>query len=87
MRKLPHVKSLLSLLRGKRRADSQAVEADGMPNIAEHVTDAGYYQEVSFRYSSAQVVCIMLLAVFLAVSLMTNASLLSADNFIYSSKR
>ncbi len=83
MRKLPHVKSLLSLLRGKRRADPQAVEADGMPNIAEHVTDAGYYQEVSFRYSSAQVVCIMLLAVFLAVSLMTNASLLSADNFIY----
>ncbi len=83
MRKLPHVKSLLSLLRGKRRADPQAAEAGSIPNIAEHVTDAGYYQEVSFRYTSAQVVCIMLLAVFLAVSLMTNASLLSADNFIY----
>ena len=83
MRKLPHVKSLLSLLRGKRRVDPEAVAVDGLPNIAEHVTDAGYYQEVSFRYSSAQVICIMLLAVFLAVSLMTNASLLSADNLIY----
>ena len=51
MRKMPHVKSLLSLLRGKRRVDPETVAVDGLPNIAEHVPDAGYYQEVSFRYS------------------------------------
>ncbi len=83
MRTLPHFKSLLQLLRGSRRADPEPVPQDDLPKIAEHVTDAGYYQEVSFRYNSAQVICIMLLSVFLAVSLMTNASLLSADNLIY----
>lgn len=54
--------------------------------IKQSVTDAGYYEEVSVRYSTAQTVFILLLAVFLVVSLVTNGALLSADNLIYFAK-
>lgn len=50
------------------------------------LTDAGYYEEVSVRYASAQLICMMLLAVFVAVSLLTNSSILSSDNLVYFAK-
>ena len=75
--------SLLRSLRGGRRDDPDDTLRADMPDITESVTDAGYYGEVSFRYHSAQVIAMMLLAVFVAVSLLTNADLLSADKLIY----
>lgn len=42
-----------------------------------------YYREVSARYVSAQVILLMLLAVFIAVSFLTNTDLLSTDNLVY----
>ena len=56
------------------------------PPIREVLTDEGYYREISLRYGTAQVICIMLLAVFVAVSLVTNTELLSANNLIYFAK-
>lgn len=55
-------------------------------DLSEHITDVGYHQEISFRYHSAQMIAIMLLAVYIAVSVLTNAELLSADNLIYFTK-
>ena len=54
--------------------------------VREIVTDEGYYREISLRYGTAQVIGIMLLAVFVAVSLVTNTELLSANNLIYFAK-
>ena len=54
--------------------------------VREQVTDAGYFETVSVRYASAQLIAIMLLAVFLGVSLLTDSDLLSADNLIYFAK-
>jgi hypothetical protein len=85
MKKLPGIRALWQALRGHRHANPTGSEyVDGeMPLIDEGITDTGYYNEISFRYHSVQIICIMLLAVFLAVTLMTNAHVLSADNFIY----
>ena len=54
--------------------------------VREIVTDEGYYREISLRYGTAQVIGIMLLAVFVAVSLVTHTELLSANNLIYFAK-
>lgn len=54
--------------------------------IKQSVTDAGYYEEVAARYSSAQMIAMMLLALFLAVSLLTDSSLLSVDRLAYFAK-
>ena len=88
MSKLPNIKTLLQALRGNRRANSSERDdlSGEMPPIDERITDTGYYSEISFRYHSAQIVCIMLLAVFLFVSLMTDARALSADNLVYFAK-
>lgn len=59
--------------------------AEGEP-VREQVTDAGYFEEVSIRYATVQLVCIMLLAVFAAVSLLTNSALLSSENLLYFAK-
>jgi hypothetical protein len=85
MKKLPGIRALWQALRGHRHANPTGSEyVDGeMPLIDEGITDTGYYNEISFRYHSVQIICIMLLAVFLAVTLMTSAHVLSADNFIY----
>ena len=50
------------------------------------LTDAGYYEEISLRYASAQLIGMMLLAVFVAVSLLTNSSILSSDNLVFFAK-
>lgn len=50
------------------------------------LTDADYYEEVSVRYASAQLIGMMLLAVFVAVSLLTNSSLFSSDNLVFFAK-
>jgi len=88
MSKLPNIRTLLQALRDSRRAKPSAHTGaeDQLPLIDEQVTDTGYYSEISFRYHSVQIICIMLLAVFLAVTLMTNARALSADNLIYFAK-
>ena len=71
----------LSRLLGKRNTrDKETQEIRGA------LTDAGYYEEVSLRYASAQLIGMMLLAVFVAVSLLTNASLLSSDNLVFFAK-
>lgn len=54
--------------------------------VRERVTDAGYFEEVSIRYATAQMFCIILLAVFAAVSLLTNSSLLSSENLLFFAK-
>lgn len=54
--------------------------------VRERVTDAGYFEEVSIRYATAQMLCIILLAVFAAVSLLTNSSLLSSENLLFFAK-
>lgn len=54
--------------------------------VRESVTDVGYFEEISLRYATAQLVCIMLLAVFAAVSLLTNSVLLSSENLLYFAK-
>lgn len=88
MSKLPNIRSLWKALRTIRpAAPSERDDSIGeMPLIDESVTDTGYYNEISFRYHSVQIVCIMLLAVFFAVTLMTDARALSADNLIYFAK-
>ncbi len=47
------------------------------------VPQGEYYREVSARYVSAQVVLLMLLAVFIAVSFLSNTDLLSTDSLVY----
>ena len=71
MSKLPNIKTLLQALRGNRHANSSERDdlSGEMPPIDERITDTGYYSEISFRYHSAQIVCIMLLAVFLFVDI------------------
>ena len=59
--------------------------ADG-DGVRERVTDAGYFSEISLHYATAQLLCIILLAVFAAVSLLTNSSLLSSENLLYFAK-
>ena len=72
----------LSHLLGRR-----ASAKDGeMPSIRGALTDADYYEEVSVRYASAQLIGMMLLAVFVAVSLLTNSSLLSSDSLVFFAK-
>ena len=85
MKKLPSVRSLLQALQNRRHAShlENTLYEGEIPVIDERITDTGYYQEISFRYHSAQIICMMLLAVFLAVTLMTDAGALSADNLIY----
>ena len=58
---------------------------EGEP-VRERVTDAGYFEEVSMRYATAQLLCIILLAVFAAVSLLTDSSLLSSENLLFFAK-
>ena len=88
MSKLPHIRTLWKALRTTRHDEPRErdLSADELPPIDESVTDTGYYNEISFRYHSIQIVCIMLLAVFFAVTLMTDARALSADNLIYFAK-
>ena len=85
MKKLPSFRLLWQALQNRRHASRQEHESyeDEIPVIDESITDTGYYQEISFKYHSAQIICMMLLAVFLAVTLMTDAGALSADNLIY----
>lgn len=85
MKKLPSFRSLIQALQSGRHVSpqNQQPQGDEIPSISESITDTGYYNEISFKYHSAQIICIMLLAVFLAVSLMTDAGALSADNLIY----
>ena len=66
-------------------APNSATAAQG-ELVRERVTDAGYFEEVSLRYATAQLLCIMLLAVFAAVSLLTNSSLLSSENLLFFAK-
>lgn len=73
--------SMFSPSREKKRQDG----TDAAP-ISSTVTDAGYYEEVSSRYTSLQVIAIMVLAVFVSVSLMTDAELLTADRLVYFAK-
>lgn len=54
--------------------------------VRERVTDAGYFEEISLHYATAQLLCIILLAVFAAVSLLTNSALLSSENLLYFAK-
>ena len=71
----------LSRLFGKRSTrDGETQEIRGA------LTDAGYYEEVSLRYASAQLIGMMLLAVFAAVSLLTNSSLRSSDSLVFFAK-
>lgn len=85
MKKLPGFRLLWQALQSRHHASPDDRETlDGeLPNIDERITDTGYYNDISFKYHSAQVVCMMLLAVFLAVTLMTDAKALSAENLIY----
>lgn len=69
-------------LRNRRILSSEQQETP----VREIITDEGYYREISLRYGTAQVIGIMLLAVFVAVSLVTNTELLSANNLIYFAK-
>ncbi len=75
------LEQLLARLRNKRIP----TPTEGEP-VRERVTDAGYFHEISLRYATAQLVCIMLLAVFAAVSLLTNSALLSSENLLYFAK-
>ena len=87
MKKRPSLRMLASLFGRKKRYDPDTgEELEQKVDLSESVTDVGYYQEVSFRYHSAQMIAIMLLAVYFAVSVLTNAALLSADNLIYFAK-
>ena len=69
MKKLPSFRLLWQALQNRRHASRQEHESyeDEIPVIDESITDTGYYQEISFKYHSAQIICMMLLAVFLAV--------------------
>lgn len=67
-----------------RRSGDRA--SDAPRPIRESITDAGYFEEVSVRYASAQLIGIVLLAVFLAVSLLTDSSLLSANSLAFFAK-
>lgn len=70
-----------------RRLDRRRQGSPDRPEpIRESVTDAGYYEEISLRYASAQLVGIILLSVFLAVSLLTDSALLSADSVAFFAK-
>ncbi len=75
-------RDLFSRLFGRRNA-SQKEEVE---EIRGALTDAGYYEEVSLRYASAQLIGMMLLALFVAVSLLTNSSILSSDNLVFFAK-
>lgn len=70
--------SIRRFLRRFERNHSAAMEEN--EPVRESITDAGYYEEISIRYASVQLVGMMMLAVVLAVSLLVDSSLLSADN-------
>lgn len=72
------LKEILHRMDRKRMAANEAEDA-----VRESMTDAGYYREISLRYATWQLVAIILLAVFLGVSLLTNASMLSGDNLAF----
>ena len=72
------LKEILHRMDRKRVAAAEAENA-----VRESMTDAGYYREISLRYATWQLIGIVLLAVFLAVSLLTNASMLSGDNLAF----
>ena len=87
MKKRPSLKMFASLFGRRKRYDPiTGEESEKKIDLSESITDVGYYQEVSFRYHSAQMIAIMLLAVYFAVSVLTNAELLSADSLIYFAK-
>ncbi len=87
MKKMPLL-SVFSQLFKRTRPGGSSNDQDTVRHVdlSERVTDVGYHQEISFRYHSAQMITIMLLAVYIAVSVLTNAELLSADNLIYFTK-
>lgn len=58
-------------------------KAQATPPVTEHITDSGYYREISHRYTSVQVVLLMTLAVFVGVSLIRNAEAMSVDQLVY----
>ncbi len=81
--------SVLSKLRRLLRRFTHVSSASSKqenPTIRQSVTDAGYYEEISLRYASAQLVGIMLLALFFVVSLLTDSTLLSSDSLMYFAK-
>lgn len=87
MKRMPTIR-IFSQLFKRSRASDPASDGDTTRHVdlSETVTDVGYHQEIAFRYHTAQMIGIMLLAVYIAVSVLTNAELLSADNLIYFAK-
>ena len=73
-------------IKSKLRALARRLDGKGSATptheaaVRESVTDAGYYQEISIRYASAQLVGILLLALFFALSLLSDSALLSANS-------
>ncbi len=84
MKRIPQFPRLIS--RFRRRLSDDRTESAPMQPISDSVTDVGYFEQISYRYITLQIVAIMILAVYLAISLLTNTELLSTDNLIYFAK-
>lgn len=56
------------------------LKKDGVQRIVAEVGETSYYREYSVRYATAQMLLLMALAVFLAVSLLTGKDRLSVEN-------
>ena len=77
-------RALRGVLSNKTASDrASSPDSTKTEQIRQTLTDIGYYEAVSARYGAAQLIGIVLLALYLALTLLTDSSMLAGGHLTY----